>query len=108
MNVICIILLVITSIIFGCCKKNVCSYRSNYNYNYNYNYRRSEPVNTETIQVSSVINIHTEKELINPPFLQLAPLKSCISSENIVFEKPNFKNEKLTMIDEMYFDMESW
>ena len=66
--VFCIILLVITSIIFGCCKKNVCSYRSNYNYNYNY--RQSEPVNTETIQVSRFAKTIEPPSEILPPKIQ--------------------------------------
>ena len=68
--VFCIILLIITIIIFGCCKKNVCSYRSNYNYNYNYNYRRSEPVNTETIQVSRFAKTIEPPSEILPPKIQ--------------------------------------
>lgn len=63
---------------------------------------------SETIQVASVINIHTEKEMIIPPFLEIAPLKTCFSGENIFYEKPEFKKEIWTIDDEMYFDMESW
>lgn len=61
----------------------------------------------EPIQAASIINIHTEKERIVPPFLKLAPLKNCFSSETIIFNKPNFEKEFLTIDDEMYFDMES-
>ena len=63
---------------------------------------------TESIQVASVVNIHTEKEMIIPPFLQIAPLKTCFSSENVVYKKPEFQKEIWTIDDEMYFDMESW
>ena len=67
------------------------------------NENRSEPV-----QVASVINIHTEKEMIVPPFLQIAPLKTCFSSENVIYKKPEFKKEIWAIDNEMYFDMESW
>ena len=67
------------------------------------NENRSEPV-----QVASVINIHTEKEMIVPPFLQIAPLKTCFSSENVIYKKPEFQKEIWIIDDEMYFDMESW
>ena len=63
---------------------------------------------SEPIQVASVINVHTEKEMIIPPFLQIAPLKTCFSSENIIYDKPELKKEIWTIDDEMYFDMESW
>jgi hypothetical protein len=43
--------------------------------------------------VASVINIHTQKELIIPPFLQIAPLKNCFCGESIVHEKPEFGNK---------------
>ena len=66
--VFCIILLIITIIIFGCCKKNDYSYRSNYNYNYNY--RQSEPVNTETIQVSRFAKTIEPPSEILPPKIQ--------------------------------------
>ena len=66
------------------------------------NEKKSEP-----IQVASVINIHTEKEMIIPPFLEIASLKTCFSGENIVYKKPEFKKEIWTIDDEMYFDMES-
>ena len=67
------------------------------------NERKSEP-----IQVASVINIHTEKEMIIPPFLQIAPLKACFSSENVIYKKPEFQKEIWIIDNEMYFDMESW
>ena len=67
------------------------------------NENRSEPV-----QVASVINIHTEKEMIVPPFLQIAPFKTCFSSENVVYKKPGFQKEIWIIDNEMYFDMESW
>ena len=68
----------------------------------------SNEIKVEPIQVSNVINIHTEKEYIVPPFLQIAPLKTCFSWENVVYEKPKFKKEIWVINDEMYFDMESW
>ena len=57
---------------------------------------------SDPIQVASVTNIHTQKEMIIPPFLQVAPLKNCFCSESVVYEKPKFDSN-----DEMYFDMES-
>ena len=66
------------------------------------NEKKSDP-----IQVSNVINIHTEKERIVPPFLQIAPLWTCFSGETLTYEKPKFKKEIWTLNDEMYFDMES-
>lgn len=60
----------------------------------------------EVIQVSNVINIHTEKESIIPPFLQVAPMRTCFSGETLTYEKPQFKKEIWTINDEMYFDME--
>ena len=62
---------------------------------------------SEPIQVSNIINIHTEKEQIVPPFLQIAPLRTCFSGETLTYEKPQFKKEIWTINDEMYFDMES-
>ena len=59
------------------------------------------------IQVSNIINIHTEKEMIIPPFLQIAPMGTCFSGETLTYEKPQFKKEIWTINDEMYFDMES-
>ena len=67
------------------------------------NKKKSEPV-----QVASVINVHTEKEMIIPPFLKIAPLKTCFSSENVVYKKPEFQKKIWAVDDEMYFDMESW
>lgn len=68
-------------------------------------YRNSENKKIiEPIQVANVINIHTEKELIVPPFVQIAPLKTCFSSEHIIYKKPSLKN---SISDECYFDMES-
>lgn len=64
--------------------------------------KKSDPV-----QVASVVNLHTKKEMIVPPFLQVAPLKTCFSGENVVFEKSNICEEIWTIDDEMYFDMES-
>ena len=57
---------------------------------------------SDPIQVASVINIHTEKEFIIPPFLHIAPLKNCFCSENVISQKPENIN------NETYFDMESW
>ena len=59
------------------------------------------------VQVSNIINIHTEKESIIPPFLQIAPLRTCFSGETITFKKPEFDKEISTLNNEMYFDMES-
>ena len=61
----------------------------------------------DPIQVTSIINIHTQKEVIIPPFLQIAPLKNCFCSESVVYEKPEFGDKFWTIDDEMYFDMES-
>ncbi|MBO7505697.1 hypothetical protein J6T66_06330 [bacterium] len=52
------------------------------------NEKKSEP-----IQVSNVINIHTEKESIVPPFLQIAPMRTCFSGETLIDKMPNFKKE---------------
>jgi len=71
-------------------------------------YRNSENKKIiEPIQVANVINIHTEKELIVPPFVQIAPLKTCFSSEHIIYEKPLLKNDISDECNECYFDMES-
>ena len=59
------------------------------------------------IQIASIINIHSEKEIIIPPFLHLEPLRTCFSSESIVFKKPILNKEICTTDDEMFFDMES-
>ena len=61
------------------------------------NEKKSDP-----IQVTSIINIHTQKEMIVPPFLIVAPLKNCFCSESVVYEKPVFYDN-----DELFFDMES-
>ena len=45
--------------------------------------------------------------MIIPPFLTVAPLKTCFCSENVTVEKPEFQKGISTMDDEMYFDMES-
>ena len=75
----------------------ICGYRN-----------QNNEIKSEPIQVASVINVHTEKELVIPPFLQIAPLKTCFSSENVILETPIFKRENWTLNEEMYFDMESW
>ena len=62
---------------------------------------------SDPIQVSNIINIHTEKESIIPPFLQIAPMRTCFSGESVVYRKPEFSKEIWTIDDEMYFDMES-
>ena len=62
---------------------------------------------SDPIQVASITNIHTQKEMIIPPFLQIAPLKNCFCSEFIIYEKPEFWDKIWTIEDEMYFDMES-
>ena len=41
--------------------------------------------------------------MIVPPFLQIASLRTCFSSENVILNRP----EILDVDDEMYFDMES-
>lgn len=66
------------------------------------NEKKSEP-----IQVASVINIYTQKEMVIPPFLKISSLKTCFSGENVIYNKPEFKKEIWTIDDEMYFDMES-
>ena len=58
---------------------------------------------SEPIQVANVVNVHTGKEMVVPPFLQIAPLKNCFCSENVILEKPDMWSKN----DEMYFDMES-
>ena len=62
---------------------------------------------TDSIQVASIVNIHSEKEIIVPPFIAIEPLRNCFSSENVVFDKPIFSKEIWTTENEMYFDMES-
>ena len=44
----------------------------------------------DPIQVASVINVHTKKELVIPPFIQVASLKNCFCGESVVYEKPEF------------------
>lgn len=66
------------------------------------NEKKSDP-----IQVASVINVHTQKELIIPPFLQIAPLKNCFCGECIIYERPEIGDKIWTIEGEMYFDMES-
>lgn len=66
------------------------------------NERKSEP-----IQIASVINIHTGKEMVIPPFFQISSLKTCFSDENVILEKSVFQNGIWTIDNEMYFDMES-
>lgn len=59
------------------------------------------------VQIASIVNIYTEKEVIIPPFLQIAPMKNWFCSESIVLKKPLFQ-KKINIVDgEMYFDMES-
>ena len=70
---------------------------------YNSNMERK----ADPIQVASVINLHTEKEMVIPPFLEITPLKICFSWENVILEKPIFQRKIWTIDDEMYFDMES-
>lgn len=60
------------------------------------------------IQVASVINIHTAREVVIPPFLQLAPLKSCFSGENLSFERSWLINDFSVAGSEIYFDIWSW
>ena len=71
-------------------------------------WNQSNEIKPEPIQISNIINIHTEKEFIIPPFLQIATLKTCICSENIILEKPKFQKEIWFLDNEIYFDMESW
>lgn len=75
----------------------VCWYRNSNNE------KKSNP-----IQIANIINIHTEKEFIIPPFLELATFKTCFCSENVIMEKPKFQKEIWIPDNEMYFDMESW
>ena len=53
-------------------------------------------------------NIHTDKELVIPPFLQIAPLRNCFCGESIIYEKLEFGGKIWIIGDEMYFDTESW
>lgn len=61
-------------------------------------------IKSEPIQIANITNVHTGKEMIIPPFLQIAPLKNCFCSENVILKKPEMWSKN----DEMYFDMESW
>jgi hypothetical protein len=60
----------------------ICGYRN-----------KNKEKKSDPFQVTSVVNIHTEKEMIIPPFLQIAPIRNCFCSENIVLEKPRFQSE---------------
>ncbi len=59
------------------------------------------------IQAATTFNIHTEKEFVIPPFVQIAPMRNCFSSEKPIKEKPYLKKEIECINDEWYFDMES-
>ena len=71
-------------------------------------WNQNNEIKSEPIQIANIINIHTEKELVIPPYLQIAPLKTCICSENVILEKPKFQKEIWFLDNEIYFDMESW
>ena len=62
---------------------------------------------SDPIQVASVANVHTQKELIIPPFLQIAPLESCLCGEVPIDEIWKLCFENRIMDDKMFFDMES-
>lgn len=66
-----------------------------------------EEKKSDPIQVASIINLHTEKEMVIPPFLKIAPLKTCFCGENVILGKPEIENRNWVKDDEMYFDMES-
>jgi hypothetical protein len=70
-------------------------------------WNKDNEVKNDPIQVASVININNEKEFIIPPFLQLAPLKNCYCSENVISQLPKL-NKDIWEFEEMYFDMECW
>lgn len=70
-------------------------------------WNQNNEIKSEPIQIANIINIHTEKEFIIPPFLKIAPLKTCFSSENVILQKPKLKKEIWLLNHEMYFDMES-
>ena len=59
------------------------------------------------VQVSSIINIHTEKEYICPPFVKLASFGTFISSEVIVDDMPKLSWNKWLLDGKYFFDMES-
>ena len=60
------------------------------------------------IQVASVVNLCTWKEIVCPPFLQLASFWTCFSSENILLSFPSSLNKTKEAGYDYYFDMESW
>ena len=64
-------------------------------------------IKNEPIQVWNIINLHTEKEYIIPPFLQIAPMKTVFSSETVIGSKPLFKKNSLNWLHERFCDMES-
>jgi len=66
-----------------------------------------EEKKSDPIQVASIINLHTEKEMVIPPFLKIAPLKTCFCGENVILGKSEIENRNWVNDDEMYFDMES-
>lgn len=74
----------------------VCGYRN-----------QNKEKKSDPFQVATVVNIHTQKEMVIPPFLQIAPMKNCFCGENVVLEKPDIQNKIWSISDEMYFDMES-
>ena len=72
-------------------------------------YRNKKNIkSTKPVQIASVINIHTRKEFVCPPFLKLATFWNCFSSENIVVNLPEFFNEDWLSDKDYFFDMESW
>lgn len=62
---------------------------------------------TDPFQVASVVNVHTQKEVIIPPFLQIAPLKTCFCGEVAIVEGWKFDSKSRITDDEVFFDMES-
>ncbi len=60
----------------------------------------------DIIQVSNIINMYSKKEIIVPPYLQLEHMKTCISSEEVIYER--IENLEFLKNNELYFDMESW
>ncbi len=74
----------------------VCGYRN-----------QNKEKKSDPFQVATVVNIHTQKEMVIPPFLQIAPMKNCFCGENVVLKKPDIQNKIWSISDEMYFDMES-
>lgn len=59
----------------------------------------------EVIQIATVTNIHTKKEIICPIYLQISKLKNWFSSETIIDKKPSLEIPPTN--NERYFDMES-